>query len=201
MTKGRRFVLLLTAAIAPLLLYLLLWPVPISPQAWTPTAAPTLSGPYQQSSLLAGTERLSLGEGFAPEDVAVASDGRIYTGMDDGRIMRLQANGTRPEVLANTHGRPLGLKFDSPGNLIVADANKGLLSVAPDGSITVLTTESDGIAFRCTNDLDIAADGTIYFTDASDKFPLSNYKADLLEMEGTADSLPTNQRRKPRGPS
>jgi sugar lactone lactonase YvrE len=189
MTKGRRFVLLLTAVIAAILLYVLLWPVPISPQAGTPPAAPTLTGPYQQNSLLVGTERLSVGEGFAPEDVAVASDGRIYTGLDDGRIMRLQADGTRPEVFANTNGRPLGLKFESTGNLIVADANKGLLSIAPDASITVLTTESDGIPFRCTNDLDIAADGTIYFTDASDKFPLSNYKADLLEHGGNGRFL------------
>ncbi|MDQ5844453.1 MAG: SMP-30/gluconolactonase/LRE family protein [Acidobacteriota bacterium] len=192
MTTGRRFVLLLTSVFAAILLYLLLWPVPISPHAWTPPPAPTLTGPYQQNSLLAGTERLSLGEGFAPEDVAIASDGRIYTGMDDGRIMRLRADGTGPEVFANTQGRPLGLKFDSTGNLIVADANKGLLSVAADGLIIVLATESDGIVFRCTNDLDIAADGTIYFTDASDKFPLSNYKADLLEHGGHGRFLAYN---------
>jgi sugar lactone lactonase YvrE len=143
---------------------------------------------YQQNSGLARVERLSLGtgsttpgSGYAPEDVALDAQNRIYSGVDDGRVMRLQADGTGPEVFSNTHGRPLGLAFDSSGNLIVADALKGLLSIAPDGSVTVLTTGADGLPFGCTNDLDVAADGTIYFTDASSKFPLTNFTADILE--------------------
>lgn len=196
MTRTRRILLLLGALCAIVLFYLLFWPVPISPQAWTPPPAPALTGQYQQNSRLAGVERLSLGmgatrpgTGFAPEDVALDADGRIYSGLDDGHIMRLQVDGTRPEVFSNTHGRPLGLAFDPDGNLIVADAIKGLLSIAPDGSIIVLTTSADGVTFGCTNDLDVAADGTIYFTDASRKFPLSNFTADLLEHRGNGRFL------------
>lgn len=188
MKKAKRFLLLLGALCAIVVLYLLFWPVPISPQAWSPPPAPPLTGQYQQNSRLASVERLSLGTGatrpgtgFAPEDVALDAQNRIYSGLDDGRIMRLQADGASPEVFSNTHGRPLGLAFDPNGNLIVADAMKGLLSIAPDGSITVLTTSADGLPFGCTNDLDVAADGTIYFTDASSKFPLSNFTADILE--------------------
>lgn len=187
MTKLKRVFLLIAALFALVVLYLLFWPVPVSPVAWTPPPAPPLTGQYQQNSKLAGTERLSLGTsstpgaGFGPEDVALDSEGRIYTGVDDGRIMRLEADGHKPKVFAHTHGRPLGLAFDASGNLIVADAIKGLLSVAQDGSITVLTTAADDVAFGCTNDLDIAADGTIYFTDASTKFPLTNFTADLVE--------------------
>jgi sugar lactone lactonase YvrE len=167
--------------IAALLLYLLFWPVPISPAAWTPPAAPPLAGQFERNTRLAGVQRLDTGGGFAPEDVALDAQGRIYGGLEDGRIVRLQADGTHPEIFANTNGRPLGLVFDHAGNLIVADANKGLLSVGTDGAITVLSMEADGIPFRCTNDADVAADGTIYFTDASSKFPLSNFTADLLE--------------------
>ena len=174
------FVLLLLAAV---LLYLLLWPVPIAPAAWTTAPAPALSGDYEKNSRLANVQRLSLGAGFAPEDLAIDSEDRIYAGLDDGRIMRLRADGTSPELFADTKGRPLGMKFNYNGNLILADANKGLLSISPSGSITVLSTEANGVAFRCTNDLDIGADGTIYFTDASSKFPLSNYKADILEHQ------------------
>lgn len=179
----KRLVWIVLLVLSGVLLYLLLWPVPISPAAWTPTATPGLSGDYEKNFRLAGTQRLSLGAGFAPEDIAIDSENRIYAGLDDGRIMRLQADGTRPEVFANTQGRPLGMKFDSNGNLILADANKGLLSISRDGLITVLTTQADGVPFLCTNDLDIAANGTIYFTDASSKFPLSNYKADILEHQ------------------
>jgi sugar lactone lactonase YvrE len=188
MSNLKRFFLLIAALIAFVVLYLLLWPVPISPEAWTPPPAPALTTQYQQNSLLSPTERLSLGTGtpnpgagFGPEDVALDAEGRIYTGLDDGRIMRLQADGTKPEVFSNTHGRPLGLAFDPSGNLIVADAIKGLLAIARDGSVIVLATEADGVPFGCTNDLDVATDGTIYFTDASSKFPLTNFTEDILE--------------------
>jgi sugar lactone lactonase YvrE len=196
MTPARRFLLFLFVLITVVVLYLLLWPVPISPQAWTPSPAPAFSGQYQQNSLLSGTERLSLGSGYAPEDVALDSENRIYAGLDDGRIVRLQADGKHPEVFSNTHGRPLGLVFDPSGNLIVADAIKGLLSIGRDGSLTVLTTEADGVPFACTNDLDVAADETIYFTDASNKFPLTNYKADLLEHRGNGRLMAYNPRTK-----
>jgi sugar lactone lactonase YvrE len=179
----KRIVLFALLLVVVVLIYLLLWPVPISPAAWTPAAPPALSGNYEKNSRLANTQRLSLGVGYAPEGIAIDSENRIYAGLDDGRIMRLHADGTRPEVFANTQGRPLGMKFDSNGNLILADANKGLLSISRDGSITILSTQADGVAFRCANDLDIAADGKIYFTDASSKFPLSNYKADILEHQ------------------
>jgi len=179
----------LALIVVALLLYLLLWPVPVSPAAWTPPPAPELAGPYAQNNKLAGIQRLETEGGFAPEDVALDSHGRIYGGMDNGRIVRLQADGTHPEGFANTHGRPLGLIFDRADNLIVADADKGLLSLAPDGSISVLSTQAGGVPFRCTNDLDLAADGTIYFTDASSKFPLATFTLDLLEHQGNGRLL------------
>ena len=189
MSVIKRLLLLVVVLLAACTAYLLLWPVPISPVAWTPPAAPGLTGDYQQNDRLAGTDRLSLGTGFAPEDVAIDAENRIYAGIDDGRIMRLQADGTRPELFANTNGRPLGLKFDGSGNLIVADSIKGLLSIGQAGEVSILSTEADGIAFRITNDLDIAKDGTIYFTDASSRFPLTNYKADILEHQSTGRLL------------
>ena len=188
MSKPTRLFLIFAALLALVVVYLLIWPVQISPREWTPAPSPSLTAQYQQNAILAKTERLSLGvvtphpgAGFGPEDVALDAEGHIYTGLDDGRIMRLQADGTKPEVFSNTHGRPLGFAFDPAGNLIVADAVKGLLSIAHDGAVTVLTTEADGLTLGCTNDLDVAADGTIYFTDASSKFPLTNFTADILE--------------------
>ena len=162
--------------------YLLFWPVPINPAAWTPPPAPGLTGIYAQNSALAKIQRLPVNS-FAPEDVAFDSQDRIYCGTDDGFIYRLQPDGTSPEVFVQTKGRPLGLIFDHDGNLIVADAMIGLMSISPDKKSTVLSTEADGVPFHCTNDLDVAADGTIYFTDASYKFRLTDLKADLLEHQ------------------
>ncbi len=165
------------------LVYLLFAPVPISPSAWTPAAAPALSGQYEENTRLASVQRLSLGDGHKPEDVALDAQGRIYAGFEDGRIMQLQPDGTQPRVFANTQGRPLGLVFDRAGNLIVTDAIKGLLSVSPAGEIKVLATESEGVKFGCLNDLDVAADGTIYFTEASNKYPMAQFSTDILEHQ------------------
>src|SRR5437763_11130620 len=176
----KRKVLLAVLSLAALAaLYLLLWPVPVEPAAWQPPPPPPLAGVYESNSRLAPAERLAVG-GHAPEGVAVAPDGRIYAGVEGGRIFRLQPDGTHPEVFADTHGRPLGLDFDRDGNLVVADAYQGLLSVARDGSISVLTKEADGRRLGCPNDLDIASDGTIYFTAATDR-ALSEYTLDIIE--------------------
>ncbi|MDQ3746670.1 MAG: SMP-30/gluconolactonase/LRE family protein [Acidobacteriota bacterium] len=176
----KRKILLALLSLASLVaLYLLLWPVTIEPAAWPPPTAPPLAGVYESNSRLASAERLVVG-GHAPEGVAVAADGRIYAGVEGGRIFRLQPDGTRPELFADTRGRPLGLDFDRDGNLVVADAYQGLLSIAPDGRVNVLTKEAGGRRLGCPNDLDIAADGTVYFTDATDR-PLSEYTLDIIE--------------------
>jgi len=179
----RNFLAFIVALIAATLVYLFFAPVSITPGAWTPPIAPTLSGTYQQNSRLAPVQRLSLGDGHSPEDVAIDADGRIYGGLEDGRIVQLQPDGTQPRVFANTHGRPLGLVFDRDGNLLVADALKGLLSISKSGEVKLLADEAEGAKFVCLNDLDVANDGTIYFTEASNKFPMSEHVSDLLEHQ------------------
>jgi sugar lactone lactonase YvrE len=113
--------------------------------------------------------------------VAVDVEGRVYAGMVDGRIVRMNRDGSGAHDFAHTAGRPLGLDFDPAGNLIVADADRGLLSIGPDGAVRHLAREEGGRPFRLTDDVDVAPDGTIYFSDASDRFGLADYVLDLLE--------------------
>src|ERR1044071_6624077 len=183
MSLKKRFGFGILLIIVVALAYLLFAPVPINPGAWTPPAAPSLTGHYAQNTRLSKIQKFSLGDGHKPEDVAIDTEGRIYAGFEDGRIVVLQPDGTQPRVFANTAGRPLGLIFDRAGNLIVADAIKGLLSVNKYGKVKVLATEADGVPFGCLNDLDVGADGTIYFTEASNKFPMSQFTNDLMEHQ------------------
>ena len=183
MSLTKRLLLLLAVVIGVAALYLLLFPVAITPGAWTPPPAPALTGDFAQNSRLANVQRFALGEGHSPEDVAIDAAGKIYAGVADGRIIQLQADGTQPKVFADTKGRPLGLIFDGGGNLIVADAIKGLLQISPAGQLTVLSIGADGQTYGCLNDLDVAADGTIYFTEASNKFPMMEFTKDLLEHQ------------------
>tara|TARA_B110001452_G_scaffold51914_1_gene39557 strand:+ start:23 stop:421 length:399 start_codon:yes stop_codon:yes gene_type:complete len=106
-------------------------------------------------------EQIAVGNVNKPEAIAFDGNGLMYTANEDGRIIVLNRNGSNPQDYAQTGGRPLGLKFDSLGNLIVADAFQGLLSIDTTGQITVLSTSFGGVPFMLTDDLDIGSDGTI----------------------------------------
>jgi len=114
--------------------------------------------------------------------VDVGSQGRVYGGTQDGKIMRLLPDGGL-ETFAETHGRPLGLHFDKDGNLIVCDAYKELLSIDENGRITTLATSAESIPFKFTDDLDIASSGVIYFSAASDTYAQNEYLYDLMEAK------------------
>ncbi|PIP38270.1 MAG: strictosidine synthase [Desulfobacterales bacterium CG23_combo_of_CG06-09_8_20_14_all_51_8] len=167
-----------------IIIYLVTWPVPIDPVAWEAPPDPGYTGPFEVNTRLAGIEKLPLGDTHGPEDIALDADGRIYAATHEGFIVRME-NGGEPEKWVNTGGRPLGIDFDGNGNLIVADSYIGLLSIAPNGKITPLVTSVDGIPLGFTDDVDVAADGKIYFSDASSKFIAKTYgtmAASLLDL-------------------
>jgi sugar lactone lactonase YvrE len=163
-----------------LLAYLFVYPAPIDPAAFDPPPHLPLNGPLAPNTRLRDAELVGIGQFDGPEDVAVDAEGRIYGGTVDGRIVRLDLDGTT-ETFAATGGRPLGMHFAADGALVVCDADRGLLSVDSGGDVTVLATESEGVPFGFTNDLDIASDGTVYFSDASTRFGKNEYMLDLLE--------------------
>lgn len=161
--------------------YLLAWPTPVDPVAWSPPPPPT----WRPNHQLAMAERLAAG-GPGPEDVAIDREGRLYAGLADGRIVRLPGDATelgppRVETFARTEGRPLGLAWSREGELLVCDAERGLLAVDALGTVRVLVDAYAGQPLGLANDLDVAADGTIYFSASSTKFPFSDYRLDLLE--------------------
>ncbi len=159
----------------------LLTPSPIDSKAWQPPDPRPLTGPLSPNERLRLADLLARGQVYGPEDITVNADGVVYSGTGDGRIVRVFPDG-RVETWLKTDGRPLGLVFDQNGNLIVADAVNGLLSIAPDKTVTVLAREAGGTPFRFTDDVDIGPDGRIYFTDASSRFRHPDYRLDLLEM-------------------
>ena len=166
-----------------LIAWLLLWPTPVEPVAWEAPAAPPLEGAYGPNNILSKVTRIEIESGYGPEDVAVDAMGFIYGGTQQGKILKFHPETHKAEEFADTGGRPLGLHFNAGGDLIVADAFKGLLRIAPQGKLEVLSTEAGGVPFLFTDDLDIAADGTIYFSDASYKYDQHHYKLDAIEHQ------------------
>ena len=155
-------------------------PGPIDSVAWTPPAAPVLEGPWSPNEALRAATKLHEALPAGPEDVEVFPDGTVWAGTAAGGIYRIPPGG-EPALVVDTGGHPLGMDRAPDGTLIVCDAYKGLLRVHDDGRLEVLTTEAEGVPFRFTDDVAVAKDGTIYFSDASSKYEQPDYPLDLLE--------------------
>lgn len=168
-----------TALTLVFLAYMLFWPVNVDPVSWDAPTDLGYVGVFQQNSLLQRIETVEMKGTHGPEDL-VMLNGQIYGSTREGWIFR--HNQTSGEVTnwVHTGGSPLGLAFDVDKNLLVADAYLGLLNISADGTVTTLTKRVDGTATEhpsidYADDLAIAADGKVYFTDASTKFGAKAY--------------------------
>lgn len=167
--------------------YLCLWPVPATPVSWPAPTPPGYTGVYAPNTRLAGLRQIALGGELGPEHIALGPDGKLYAAMSSGNLLRMDRDGEHQQVFANTGGRVLGFDFDARGNMIAADALKGLLSISADGRVSVLSdhvSESDPIGYA--DAVVVAPDGTIFFTDASTRFSPrewgGTYEASVLDI-------------------
>jgi sugar lactone lactonase YvrE len=193
----KKIILGFLGLIALLAAYLLLWPVPIAPAAWYAPFNLGYVGAYMPNRDLTGLTEIDLAPHHGPEDIVALPDGRLLTATQEGFILTLDPATGMVDVLADTGGVPLGLEMDpTTGRLIVADAHKGLVSVGLDGSVEVLTDTVDGTPILYADDLDVADDGVIYFSDASTKFgaeasgsTMAGSLLELMESKGTGRLL------------
>ena len=125
--------------------------------------------------VFATTNGRPLGLAFAPARVlAPANDS-----LSDGDAASGESGDTAAAAADNDDG------VDDAGQvLIVADADKGLLAINRQGDITILADGADGTPFGFTDDVDVADNGQIYFSDASSKYGQAAYRTDLLEHGG-----------------
>lgn len=184
--------LTLLAAVA----YLGLWPVPIAPVPWRPPADKGYTGIHAVNTRLAGLQVIPLGGEEGPEHIVWARDGKLYAAVASGNILRMNPDGTAQEVFVNTGGRVLGFDFNAAGNLIAADAVKGLLSIGPDRRITVLADKVGGEPIRYADAVVVARSGQIYFSDASTRFAPAQWGGtfeasilDIMEQSSTGRIL------------
>ena len=184
--------ILVVAAVA----YLAIWPVPIQPVAWDAPAAPGYTGVHATNTKLANLQMIDLKGEIGPEHIVIGPNGKLYTTVASGNILRMNPDGTAQEVFANTGGRVLGFDFDAQGNLIAADAVKGLLSIAPDKQVTVLTDSVNGDPIRYADAVVVAKNGKMYLSDASARFAPKDWGGtfeasvlDILEQASTGRIL------------
>ncbi|MGV0795103.1 SMP-30/gluconolactonase/LRE family protein [Mycolicibacterium sp. XJ1819] len=119
--------------------------------------------------------------GHAPEDVVVDAEGHIWTGVDDGRILRISPE-QHVTVVGDTGGRPLGLAFARDGRLLISDSPRGLLAMdTRTGTFEVLVDEVDDRKLRFCSNVTELPDGTIYFTESTSAFTYTHYLGAILE--------------------
>lgn len=149
--------------------YLLFWPVPVKPVAYAPEPDPGFQGKFSENHALDKAQFIDLPGGeIGPEDLAVLPDGTIYTTSLSGVLYRI--DGEVPVEVDRLGGRPLGLKAGPDGALYIADSFKGILRWTAPGTLETVVSEIDGAPVIYANQLDVARDGTIYFSNSSDRF-------------------------------
>lgn len=166
------------------IVYLLVWPVAIDPKPWRPPLDAGYKGAHAKNDLLATIERLSIAPYNGPEDIAAGPDGTLYTVSAEGSVLSIKPDGSY-EVLFRAGGRPLGIERTDDGAVIIANATLGLQRVSANKTIGVLTKSVANSPLLFANNLAIAGNGTIFFSDSTRHFGAKKYgnmKASLLDL-------------------
>ena len=177
---------LLLVCLALLGLYLATWPVPVDPVAWEAPEDQGLTGAFAVNDTLTAASAIDLGAHEGPEDVAVGHDGALYASVASGTIVRIDRESGQVSEFAHTGGRPLGIESSPDGSLLVANGYLGIQRISSLGEVTVLLDAMDGEPLAYPDDLAVASNGVIYFSDASTKFGAlawkGSYEASLLDI-------------------
>jgi ribose transport system permease protein len=151
------------------------------------------SGPYAVNNKLRDVTLIGLGRIEAPEDVILDRHDNLYAGSRHGDVIRFFApDYERMEVFAHIGGQPLGMAFDREDNLHVCIGGMGLYRIKPDQTVERVTDETnrsfssinDDSRLRLADDLDIADDGRIFFSEATTRYEMHEWPVDGLEARG-----------------
>lgn len=197
MKKALLVLLLLVALVAA---YLLLWPIPVKAVVWQAPPQPGYAGPHAVNTRLADLLHIDLGGEEGPEHVMIGPDGRLYTTVASGKVLRMSPDGTDLQTHVDTGGRVLGFDFDRAGDLIAADAMLGLLRVDAQGTVQVLSNRWGDEPIRYADAVVVTRQrGTperMFFTDASTRFGAREWGGtfeasvlDILEQSATGRVL------------
>ena len=149
--------------------------------------------PFAENDRLKAAEAIAVGQIEGPEDIILDRRDNLYAVTRNGAILRFAApDYTVREEFARIGGRPLGMAFDRDENLIVCVAGMGVYGVRPDRTVFKVTDRTNRTRTRLkddsrlylADDLDIASDGKIYFSEASTRYELTDWALDGFEGRG-----------------
>ncbi|MFV8053487.1 SMP-30/gluconolactonase/LRE family protein [Mycobacterium sp. 48b] len=151
---------------------------PIDPVRWTPPPIDPLPdlGPAELTIVPM--------PGDGPEDVVADAAGQLWTGLVDGRIVRVSPDGAAT-VVADTGGRPLGLHVARDGRVLICDSHRGLLALDPaTGTLSALVESVHGRPLRFCSNVTETSDGTMFFTESTSHFHFEHFSGAIMEARG-----------------
>lgn len=152
----------------------------------------------KHNSNLQKGERLHL-DLQGPESIVVDDKENWYTGLNDGRVVKIANAGKENEAVINLTGfikytagrdrtarRPLGMRLFM-GKLYFADTYQGIFSIDLETETWEKIVGYDDVKppLAFANDLTISTDGEIYFTDATARWQYHNTIYSIMEGECT----------------
>ncbi|XP_025105912.1 adipocyte plasma membrane-associated protein-like isoform X2 [Pomacea canaliculata] len=165
---------------------------------------PEWTGPLTPNDKLTHAEHIYENKVKGPESI-VYNEGYIYTGTSDGRVVSIFSGEVRTLARLGTGencgsfddepicGRPLGMRMDNEGYLVVADAYLGIFKInVATGSVHKLLSAETPLAGKVAkffNDVEIGEDGLIYFTDSSTRWDRRHNRYLILEGDMTGRLL------------
>lgn len=163
------------------------------PMPAPPATAADSGTPFALNDKLRNVTEIGVGRIEGPEDVILDREDNLYAGSRHGDVVRFLApDYSRMEVFAHIGGHPLGMAFDRQDNLYVCVGGMGLYRISPDRRVEKATDETnrnlrsvnDDSRLRLADDLDITADGRIFFSEATVRYEMDEWPVDGLEARG-----------------
>ncbi|MFK4789631.1 SMP-30/gluconolactonase/LRE family protein [Microbacterium sp. ZW T5_56] len=163
---ARRVGVIAAAVVAAAVIAVAIVPSPIDAVAWAPAPAPAPSDDRSLSNPDTVTDAVA-----HAEFLAFDAEGQLYSGDETGSIFRTTFDQDDKPIatttFATTEGRPNGLAFAPDGTLYVADIEKGLLAVDPEGNVTTLVDRDSPAKLLQANEVVVTAEGQVYVTDTT----------------------------------
>ncbi|MEX0405268.1 SMP-30/gluconolactonase/LRE family protein [Aquibium sp. LZ166] len=158
-----------------------------------PETAVGSGSPYEINDRLGDVGAIGLGELEGPEDMVLDETDDLYCGSRHGDVIRFFGpDYTRHEIYAHTGGHPLGMAFNRERELVVCIAGMGLYKVTKAREVVKLSDETnrsfgsiiDDSRIMMADDLDIAPDGRVFFSEASIRYDTVDWMLDAIEGRG-----------------
>lgn len=173
-----------------LLIICLIQSCQLEPIVWTPPKKKSYSNDLKMNAILQKVKTISIGNWIGPEDIAFDNNGNLYCGVHfsskdykGGCILKIDSS-YKIEIFAKTNSWVTGLHFDNSGQLIGCDQERGIISIDEEGNFKVICDKNDkNEPLLFPNDVDIANNNLIYFTNSSSKYKLSKKNVRRLIFE------------------